>query len=254
MTLLKIFKKIGTTATHDRNAYWEYQRSIGRYYWETILQHVIRPGRALDIGCGEGGVLSFFADLGFECYGLDNNKERVEYAQSFPNSKIRFMHTEIENFRSDVKFDLILMLDVIEHINDKEKALLNIKNCLSEKGIFLLTFPPFHSPFGGHQQILSSFLKYIPYWHVLPRCCLLWLLKKFEKQHIDARLEIVDRGLTIKQFEVLARNAGLVATLRMDYLIRPRQALRFGTRIIRNRFPLLKEWLSTGSTYILAEN
>ena len=251
MAVYDILKKIGKTATHDRNVYWEYQRAIGRYYWETILAKSIKGTKILDIGCGEGGILSFFAEKGFQCFGLDNNKARVEFAQSRQTDNIKFINVEIENFNCDETFDLVLMLDVIEHVKDKTKALLNIKRILGESGIFLLTFPPYRSPFGGHQQVLHSFLKYIPYWHVLPRQYFLRLLKKFEKTDIDARLEIYDRGMTIKQFERLIHQLGFICLKRIDFLVRPRQGLRFGTKIVRNRFPLFRELFTTGVTYLL---
>lgn len=253
MAVFKILKKIGKTATDDRNAYLEYQHSIGRYYWETILSKFCKGNKILDIGCAEGGLLSFFAEMGFQCFGLDSNKTRVEFAQSKQTENIEFFNAKIENFNCDEKFDLILMLDVIEHVENKKKALLNIKKNLNESGIFLLTFPPFRSPFGGHQQVLRSFLKYIPYWHLLPRNYFLWLLKTFEKTDIDARLEIYDRGITIKQFEKLIHQLGFVCLKRIDYLVRPRQSLRFRTRIIRSRFPIFKELLVTGVTYLLTK-
>lgn len=251
IVLLKIVKNIGKATAFDRDAYWQYQRAIGHYYWETILAPLVRGTRVLDIGCGEGGVLSYFAENGFLCFGLDNNITRVEYAQSRITSNIQFIHSDFEKFNCDKKFDLILILDVIEHIKDKQQALLNIKNCLSENGILLLTFPPYRSPYGGHQQILNSFLKYIPYWHVLPRKAYCRLLETFEKKFIDARLEIYDRGITIQQFEKLIREMDLICLKRINYFVRPRQSLRFGTKVIHNRVPILREWLTTGVTYAL---
>lgn len=247
----RIFKKIGHTATSDRDGYWRYQRTLGDYYLAELQKYPLSGKTVLDIGCGEGGVLASFEAAGFNCYGLEVSAQRIEYARQRLGTRIQWLHAGIEQLEMCETFDLILMLDVIEHLAEKERALQVLRRALKLNGLALITFPPYRSAFGGHQQSLRSFLKYIPYWHILPRNVFRQLLRWFEKEHLDARLEIYDRGLTIARFERLIRTAGLRVIQREVYWIRPRQSLRFGIPIRPNRLPFGREFFTTGVNYIL---
>lgn len=245
------FKRFGKAANHNRQAYLEYQSRIGDYY----LHHFVAPyttgKRVLDIGCGEGGVLAPFSSAGYECTGLEYSFDRVEFARSKSSSNIKFINDSIEQFTTDQRFDVILMLDVIEHLVNKTAALQNIKRLLAPEGIVVISFPPFRSVFGGHQQVMRSFLKFIPYVHLLPQKIYRLLLQRIEKENFESHWRNYQTGITIKQFEQLIQQVDFKIVKQLNYLVRPRQAFRFGLKIKENRFKLLKEYLTTGVVYIL---
>lgn len=56
------------------------------------------------------------------------------------------------------KYDIILIHDVIEHIDKCRKVefILHAKEFLSETGIIFWGFPAWQMPFGGHQQICRT--------------------------------------------------------------------------------------------------
>jgi len=254
MALSKIFKNLEkTAASYDRDKYWNYQKAIGQYYLEHLLKDFNHEKTVLDIGCGEGGVLSAFLANGYRCTGLEISEARVQFARQRNLDSINFIKGNIEEFNCDQKFGLILFSDVIEHVEHKEKAMIAIKSCLQKDGILFITFPPYHSAFGGHQQTLRSFLRYLPYWHLLPRKIFSGLLQIFEKDYLESRLEIYDRGLTIRQFETILKQTGFQVLKRLDYLVRPRQSLRFGIPVRENRFPFFKEFFTTGVTYLIRQ-
>lgn len=252
MNFLKVrLKAFGKTASHDRLAYHVYQVQIGNYY----LQHFVKPHtkgkKVFDIGCGEGGVLIPFAKAGYECTGLEFSPDRVGYARKKDSSDIKFIQGNIEEFSYDEKFDVILMLDVIEHLDNKLAALENIKRLLLPAGIVIISFPSFRSAFGGHQQVMRSFLKYIPYFHLLPDSIYRWLLEKVEVQNVESHFRNYKTGITIKEFERLIHQVGFKIIEKIAYLVRPRQAFRFGLKIKENRIKFFKEYLTTGVDYIL---
>ena len=79
------------------------------------------------------------------------------------------------------KFDLIILRDVIEHLNNSNMYLLfdRIDKLSNNNTVVLITFPPFYSPFGLHQQVLmKNFLKYIPYLSLLPKGLIKYLSDK----------------------------------------------------------------------------
>jgi len=251
MKFLPNLRRFGKTAGHDRSAYRDYQKRIGNYYLKNYVRPYASGNKILDIGCAEGGVLQAFVNSGFDCAGLEYSEHRVKYAIESGSKKIHFIQGDIEQNELKGKFDIILMLDVIEHLNNKKDALKNIKQALLENGICIISFPPFRSAFGGHQQVMSSFLQFIPFLHLLPEKIYLWLLEHIEKKNVESFFQTYKTGISIVQFENLLELVGFNVKKKIFHLVRPRQAFRFGIKIRENKFKYFKEYLSSGAIYIL---
>lgn len=252
MGLFNRLKRFGITASHDRSGYHDYQMHIGRYYLEHFVQPYTDGKKVIDIGCGEGGVLTAFQEAGYRCTGLEYSEQRAEYAQAHSSNAIQFLTGDIQNFSSHEQYDIILLLDVIEHLEHKRSALNNIKALKAEAGIIIISFPPFRSPFGGHQQVMRSCLKYIPYLQLLPQCCYRWALEQIERDNMASHLHNYKTGITMRDFEKLIHQAGgLRIAKKFLYFVRPRQALRFNLRVRPYRLRILAEYLATGVVYIL---
>lgn len=98
--------------------------------------------RILEIGCGNGFYTKLLYDLGIKDYvGIDITDVLFpELKRNFPEFK--FIKKDITKDRIEDKFDLILMIDIIEHIVTEDKftsALDNVKNCLSNNGLFFIS-------------------------------------------------------------------------------------------------------------------
>ncbi|MDZ7265470.1 MAG: class I SAM-dependent methyltransferase [candidate division KSB1 bacterium] len=252
MKLLRRFKNFGVTASHDRNAYRDFQTRIGRYYRDHLVRPYVRSGKVLDIGCAEGGVLLAFAEAGYDCTGLEYSANRVEYAQEQDQGHIRFFQGDIERFVIPEQYDVILLLDVFEHLADKLTALHHIRQMLAPAGIVIISFPPFQSAYGGHQQVMRSWLKFVPWVHLLPESIYLRVLRRVERQNIESHLRNYRTGTTIRQFEHLVKQTDLRIIYKQTYLIRPRQALRFDLKIRVYPLNVGQEYLATGTDYVLA--
>ena len=95
----------------------------------------------LEVGVGTGFYTKLLHDLGVKKYtGVDiTDLFFKQHRQDFP--QYRFIKKDITADKIEGKFDLIIMIDVIEHIVSKTKLAFcmdNIKGCLSEKGIFIV--------------------------------------------------------------------------------------------------------------------
>jgi SAM-dependent methyltransferase len=84
---------------------------------QTIQSNGLRPQRLADIGCGVGGVLDGIAGSlpGCNLYGYDISQHAIEVANA-KRSDIHYTVATLENV--DNYFDVILALDVIEHVED----------------------------------------------------------------------------------------------------------------------------------------
>jgi len=99
--------------------------------------------QVLEIGCGTGFYTQLLHDLKIKHYtGVDITDVLFpEFSQKFPS--YNFIQKDITTEEIiPQQFDLIMMIDVIEHIVTKEKldfAMKNIQKCLKNNGIFIIS-------------------------------------------------------------------------------------------------------------------
>lgn len=83
----------------------------------------------LDMGCGEGMIAGQLARLfpGFSITGADASEQAIKKAREINDSKIDFMVANIydNNFTAD-KFDIVICLEVLEHLEKPAAALQNV--------------------------------------------------------------------------------------------------------------------------------
>ncbi|PIR32086.1 MAG: bifunctional 3-demethylubiquinol 3-O-methyltransferase/2-polyprenyl-6-hydroxyphenol methylase [Alphaproteobacteria bacterium CG11_big_fil_rev_8_21_14_0_20_44_7] len=95
--------------------------------------------KILDIGCG-GGLLSVpMARLGADVTGVDASEKNIKVAQTYADRediKINFVHGNVENLKGE--FDIILNMEVVEHVADVELFLKSCANLLKPKGMMFL--------------------------------------------------------------------------------------------------------------------
>ncbi len=91
----------------------------------------------LDIGCGSGYVRKIFSDLGYRVSytGIDviKHKKFEEYNKYTGTSE--FINSEIEKFNTEKKFDFIISMFALEHIEDNPLAVSKIKEMLLPDGV-----------------------------------------------------------------------------------------------------------------------
>jgi cyclopropane fatty-acyl-phospholipid synthase-like methyltransferase len=109
---------------HVEESAWKAQQVL-----RALRQNNIAPKAICDVGCGVGEVLKQLqASLDSECrfWGYDVSPQAIYLAQTRASEKIRF---ELADFgqETDQFFDLILVLDVIEHLPDYFSFLQRLK-------------------------------------------------------------------------------------------------------------------------------
>ena len=101
-------------------------------------------GNVLDIGCGKGNFLQKFNSLfpDWNLYGIESSKSSLSIAKNNLSNSI--FHERIYNKNLfDHKFDLIVALNVLEHIEEPKLFLENIFNDLTENGLVCFDIPNF---------------------------------------------------------------------------------------------------------------
>ena len=85
--------------------------------------------RILDIGCGGGLISEPMARLGATVTGIDASEKNINIANLHSKKsglKINYFNTSPENFEVTDKFDVILNLEIVEHVDDIN---LYVKSC-----------------------------------------------------------------------------------------------------------------------------
>ena len=116
----------------------------------------INPGadsKIMDAGCGNGDNLEFLAKYG-ELIAVERDEKALARAQSRQFGKV--VQGELPNhFPEDIERenDLIVLLDVLEHIENDHKSLEVLKNWAKERAKIVITVPAYQFLWTQHDEI-----------------------------------------------------------------------------------------------------
>ncbi|MDB6167534.1 MAG: methyltransferase family protein [Verrucomicrobia bacterium] len=189
---------------------WEYSRHYARFHSDTpehdrnlrlLFENWLRPhlpesraARILDVGCGRGYALEWLRDLGYtRIAGIDTDAAQVTFAKG-RGLDVQRVEDSAEFLRPhSVEYDLVLMMDVLEHLprEDDRRLLQAIRDALTPGGRLLCTTPNANSP-------LSNHWRYLDYTH--------------------------ETSFTVESIDYLLAHAGLrlVAARPLEFCLRPR--------------------------------
>ena len=154
----------------------------------------IQSKKFLDVGCGEGFVLKFFKDSGWEIVGVD-----------FSTHGIRTKNPELESFiiQGDVyeelnslkekgsKFNVIFLGNILEHVLDPIALIDQLKKLVEKHGLLVITVP---NDFSDLQRfLLNNNLVNEEYWIGYPDHLNYFNLDSLSKLLSDKNLPVIDQ-------------------------------------------------------------
>lgn len=197
--------------------------------------------KIVEIGCGEGGNLKPFLDMGCKVVGIDLSIWKISEGEKlFEKHPLKHNLTLIAKDIYDIsedpqlKFDLVVMRDTLEHIPNQDKFMEHLKLFLKPKGKVFLAFPPWRMPFGGHQQMCENkFLSRLPYFHILPKHMYTIILKLFgEPQNTIKELNsIKDTQISMQKFFKIVKRLDFVIEKQTNFLINPNYEVKFNLKM-----------------------
>ena len=101
-------------------------------------------GSVLDVGCGDGRVSCAIADVSKKVTGIDTNPRAIGFAKGLcKKTNVVFFGGDFRKVKFRKKFDAVLMIDFIEHLqkNDAAKSLEKAKCVLKHGGILIVSTP-----------------------------------------------------------------------------------------------------------------
>jgi 2-polyprenyl-3-methyl-5-hydroxy-6-metoxy-1,4-benzoquinol methylase len=110
-----------------------------------LKRYAIQGTRMLDLGCGNGSVTSYLASKGYEVSGIDASSQGIEQARkAYP--ALRFLQASAYDPLSETLglFDVIVSLEVVEHIFAPRVYMQRISELLNPGGTLIIS-TPYHS-------------------------------------------------------------------------------------------------------------
>ena len=101
----------------------------------------LKKVKILDVGCGGGLLSEPMSRLGAEVTGIDASKKNIEVAKIHAqknNLKIKYVWGSPDNYKTDTKFDVILNMEIIEHVDDISFFLKSCSKLLKKNGIMFV--------------------------------------------------------------------------------------------------------------------
>jgi len=120
-----------------------------RYIKDNIINHFnlndkskpLNKINILDIGCGGGLLSEPMSRLGANVVGIDASEKNIKIAKMHAkknNLKIEYKNTSPENLKTNKKFDVILNMEIVEHVEDVNFFIKSCSKLLKKNGIMFV--------------------------------------------------------------------------------------------------------------------
>lgn len=157
----------------QQDYYKEYYNYERQHWWfvarekliiNTIKSHVLLTStckvnlKILNIGCSTGRSSEYLAQFG-EVTSLEYDKECCDFTTQ--KTGLQIINGSITELPfEDKSFDLVCAFDVIEHVEDHEKAVEEMKRVADKNGVLFITVPAFMSLWSHHDEVNYHFRRY----------------------------------------------------------------------------------------------
>jgi len=133
-------RKIIENGYYEKPGVWSFIIAEDKRLHAEIVS-LFRPRMVLDFGCANGPVMKCLYDLGIPSEGVDIS--RLALAKAFPEVRSHIHLGDLLDLDLGKRFDFVLALDIIEHLNPNKLGLYIAKiESLMEEGGFLFSNIP----------------------------------------------------------------------------------------------------------------
>jgi len=142
-----------------------------KYLKENIVEHFIlkhsnpplKGLNILDIGCGGGLLSEPMSRLGANITAIDASKKNIEMAKYHAKKnklKIKYIHSSPEKLNIKKKFDVVLNMEIVEHVEDLNFFIKKSSDLLKKNGLMFIatlnkTFKSYLFAIVGAEYILG---------------------------------------------------------------------------------------------------
>ncbi|GEM_PF-624285 len=126
----------------------ELQYARGRALRDYVRRFLLRPPEQtwiLEVGCGAGGVIQAFREVGFQVQGIDLGADYVEYGRSHWGLDLRV--ATVHDVEPEPRPHIVLYSHVAEHLLDIRAEFRRVRRLLAPDGLLVVETPGlYHLP------------------------------------------------------------------------------------------------------------
>jgi 2-polyprenyl-3-methyl-5-hydroxy-6-metoxy-1,4-benzoquinol methylase len=123
--------------------YWRDALRYGHAFYLSLIENHVRPGRLLDVGCGNGHLLEAALARGWSAVGYDVDRRTTQMVSQRLGVEV---HSG-DFFRCDVgsEYDLVTLHHVLEHVKRPHAYLDRIRRLVRDNGLAFVAVPNIRS-------------------------------------------------------------------------------------------------------------
>lgn len=154
----------------NRDIFAAFAAAEQTHWWfaarRTILRGIVDaiappgPGQSvIDIGCGVGSTLTAFHPQ-YACIGYDPSPDAIEFARAAHPQFDLHVGTSVEAQVAIGKVDVVLLNDVIEHVEDDRALLAGVVDQMKPGAMLVITVPADMKLWSPHDVSMGHFRRY----------------------------------------------------------------------------------------------
>jgi SAM-dependent methyltransferase len=125
------------------------------FWLRTLLGFRLPPARTLELGCANGAFVALLAEAGYRSTGLDLSPAVTQQARDAFQIPVLTGLIEDQGIPPS-SFDVIVMMDVVEHLLDPVGTLRHVGRALTDDGLLLLQTPHYDPSLSFEQMRAAS--------------------------------------------------------------------------------------------------
>lgn len=136
-----------------------------KHWWYAERRHILgkmlkgrTPGRALDIGAAGGGNTRVLRDMGWQASPLEYGPEGAEVCHERGLPVMRADATMLP--LADASLDVVTAFDVLEHLEDDDACVREVRRVLKPGGAFLVAVPCDPKLWSAHDDAVDHVRRY----------------------------------------------------------------------------------------------
>ncbi len=121
--------------------YYEYETPVLRWEFDVVAAYLAKKGiraAVLDIGCADGSFVGYLKGKGIEAMGIDFNENKIERARA---QGLNCQRIDVREISLEQRFAAITAFHVLEHLEEPELFLVQLKHKLCDDGLVFLSIP-----------------------------------------------------------------------------------------------------------------
>ena len=172
----KLLLKIYYFGNLSKDKIEENQERIRQVEWDALKKYIPAKSKFLDVGCGTGYAMRKATDeLACKSFGVDPDPGAHGVGRYSDNStlglSIKKGFAEKIDYE-DETFDVVYCSHVLEHVNDEQQSLNEMKRVLKKGGVLIIGMPTFNMAwvnfytdflFTTHHRIFNVIFQFFPF-------------------------------------------------------------------------------------------